>query len=69
MRRIIIIDGNACITCYKCTVVCPTGALIKKEIVPETGVYGLEFIPDKCNGCLECVDVCPVDAIEIRILI
>ncbi|MEG0620168.1 MAG: 4Fe-4S binding protein [Raoultibacter sp.] len=53
------IDTELCTSCDMCTVFCPTGALRKSEIVPESGegTY-LEFSLADCVQCNACADIC-----------
>lgn len=45
-----------CTQCGKCAEVCKPGAIVEKK-----GIYKL--YPDKCNGCLACIQVCPEDVL------
>lgn len=51
-----------CTHCGACTVHCPTDALTLKRPSMEVTFQG-----DECIVCLECVKVCPVRAMEVRI--
>lgn len=72
------IDYSKCTVpfdCKKCLQVCPQAVFevraIKSERGKETdkkdpGAYRLKpFWRDKCTGCNECVEVCPVGALTI----
>ena len=52
------INGEKCIGCEKCTVVCP-GTLIGIEDNKAVMQY-----PRDCWGCVSCVKECPMGAIE-----
>ena len=59
--NIVLIDENACIGCWTCTLFCPYGVIYPS---PE------RKIAIKCDRCLfmeipVCVDVCPTKAIEL----
>ena len=78
----ITIDLEKCTVpflCKKCLQICPeailhvTRVMAKEKRLEEMdpridGNYVL-FTPrrDKCTGCNQCIDVCPVDAIKIEI--
>jgi ferredoxin len=75
----ITIDLEKCTTpfhCKKCLRVCPTAVFsvfatdVQKgrETNPEDpGAYGMAAPHrDKCTGCNDCIEVCPVDAITIE---
>lgn len=48
-----------CVGCGICTIFCPAEAL---------GGYGvIKLDPDICTDCLDCVDACPVDALETNL--
>ncbi len=49
------VDGEKCVSCRKCSTICPTGA-----IYPEN-----KFAADiaECTACLNCVEGCPTNAI------
>ncbi|MCC7364695.1 MAG: 4Fe-4S dicluster domain-containing protein [Dehalococcoidia bacterium] len=78
---VIDIDRERCTTpfaCKKCLQICPTAVLAVHETrmvrLEETdkylpGTYRLRIAyRDKCSGCNRCVDVCPEDAITVRML-
>jgi len=79
MVATIDIDYAKCTTpfdCKKCLLVCPTSVLsvqaIKVERFKETdprepGAYMLlPIYRDRCIGCMDCVKVCPQDAIRVK---
>ena len=47
-----------CIACGSCTVECTAGAIIEGDL------YSVD--PAKCNGCGDCVRICPMDACIIE---
>ena len=52
------------VVCRACGDVCETQAIQFKMIVGGSAL--LEMATEKCNGCGECVSLCPVHAIEIK---
>jgi ferredoxin len=48
---------GACQGCGACLLTCPEHA-----IRPAGGT--LHVLPDRCTGCLECVEICPVGVIS-----
>ena len=72
------VDYSKCTTpfdCKKCLQACAPAVLrvtaLKMERGKETdkkepGSYKLEpWFIDRCTGCMDCVTVCPVDAISV----
>ena len=60
------IDAQRCSVCGMCTVFCPTGALVKSEVVPEDGVGSyLEFSVADCVQCNLCADACLKKCLEV----
>ena len=51
--------GN-CFECDGCLAACPEDAVIKLGVG-----HRYEFDYDRCTGCAECFDQCPVHAIEM----
>lgn len=79
MAATITIDYARCIIpfeCKRCLFVCPSTVLsvdaVKVEKFKETdpkepGAYMLlPLYRDRCIGCMECVRVCPEDAIKVK---
>ncbi|MBA7604547.1 hypothetical protein ES703_11672 [subsurface metagenome] len=64
---------NNPLSCRKCLLVCPMGVLGLgtnvgtrkfKETEPEHFIVrGVRI--DKCTGCMECVEICPGNAIQV----
>jgi len=53
-------DENLCINCTRCAKVCPSFIKVDKVIT---------VVSDECSGCLDCVDVCPVDgALDLKVI-
>ena len=76
MLPTITVDDEKCgdpLSCRKCLLICPTHVLglgtsvgVKKyrETDPQYFVVrGVRF--DKCTGCMDCVEVCPNNAIQV----
>ena len=76
MLATITVDDEKCndsISCRQCLLICPSHALGLgtsvgpgkfKEIEPKYFILrGVRF--DKCTGCMECVEVCPKNAIQV----
>ena len=72
------IDKEKCTTpfyCKKCLQICPQAVFHVREDKVERyiendpkvpGNYHLEtFFIDKCTGCGDCVNICPVQALKI----
>ena len=77
-RLTINIDHEKCTTpfaCKKCLQICPQAVFlvfpVKQEKFKETdknepGSFLLKIgYGDKCSGCNQCIEVCPVNAINI----
>lgn len=72
----IIIDYTKCtspLDCARCAIACPEAVLVMKPVKiekfkeTESNHYKLYGIYESlCTGCMECVNVCPVHAIEIK---
>lgn len=72
----IIIDYSKCtspLDCARCLKACPEAVLVAKPVKvekfkeTESNNYKLYAIYESlCTGCLECVNVCPVRALEIK---
>jgi MauM/NapG family ferredoxin protein len=52
------VEGDKCISCKRCALTCPTGAIDPED--------NFAANPAECITCLECVDVCPTQAISFR---
>jgi NAD-dependent dihydropyrimidine dehydrogenase PreA subunit len=76
MLATITIDDEKCndpLSCRKCLLVCPmyvfgfgttVGQRKFEEIDPrDFFLRGVRF--EKCTGCMECVEVCPKNAIQV----
>lgn len=72
------VDASKCtmpFDCKKCMLACAPAVLrvtaVKMERGKETdkkqpGSYRLEpWFIDRCTGCMDCVNVCPVDALTV----
>lgn len=49
-------EVRVCAQCGHCAEVCTQGAISRNE----RGGYRID--PDKCDGCMDCVEACPNDA-------
>ena len=76
----ITIDYSRCtipFDCKKCLQVCPSGVFfvetLKSERGKETdkkepGAYRVSvWFRDRCVACMDCVKVCPVNAITVKV--
>ena len=53
--------GLACVFCYRgfCRFFCPLGAIY--SFFNRFALTGVKVNPDRCNGCGQCVQTCPMD--------
>lgn len=56
---LVYIDIYSCVSCGACETECPLGA-----IYYDPGINVFVIDPDLCDGCLQCVNTCPVEAIR-----
>jgi len=76
MLATITVDDEKCnapLSCRKCILICPMHALGLgtsvaprkfEEMAPKDFILrGVRL--EKCTGCMECVEVCPQNAIEV----
>jgi NADH-quinone oxidoreductase subunit I len=76
MLPTVAVDDQKCadpLSCRKCLLICPTHVLglgtdVAVQKFRETDlehfvVRGVRL--DKCTGCLDCVEVCPQNAIQV----
>jgi NAD-dependent dihydropyrimidine dehydrogenase PreA subunit len=76
MLATITVDDKKCndpLSCCKCLLVCPSHVLgLGTSVGPQKFqeidtshfiLRGVRF--DKCTGCMECVEVCPKNAIQV----
>ena len=54
----VLVDTDACTLCLSCVSLCPSGALVDNEDMPQ-----LRFQEDACLQCGLCANICPEDAI------
>jgi ferredoxin len=54
----VLVDQDACTLCLSCVSLCPSGALMDNEDLPQ-----LRFQEDACLQCGICATICPEDAI------
>ena len=56
-------------TCNCCSCCCWSVGTIRRRKIPRDVLMATYFLretdPDKCTGCGQCVDICPVNAIEM----
>ena len=62
-----IINTKKCLAwnntlCFSCQDICSENAIIYK------GMFNPIIDLDKCSGCGFCISVCPIDAIEVKII-
>ena len=57
-------DGERCITCAACTMVCPSNALGMATDL-EAGTRTWSFFLGQCIFCARCQEVCPTGAIAL----
>lgn len=50
------VDKNKCISCGKCSKICPTSCITLTNGYPTWG--------EKCYQCLRCINYCPKEAIQ-----
>lgn len=55
-----VVDETLCIACGNCMAVCPA-----EPNVFEINDVSTVIHPEACTECLECVEQCPVEAIEL----
>lgn len=60
-QEVVRVDER-CTSCGACTIHCPAGALYMERPSMEVNFNG-----DKCVVCLQCLKICPVRAMEVRI--
>jgi len=51
------LDPERCISCQRCAIICPTGAIEAEKFLASSA---------ECISCLDCVDSCPTEAIAFR---
>ncbi|MBI4300567.1 MAG: 4Fe-4S binding protein [Chloroflexi bacterium] len=75
----ITVDYERCTTpfdCKRCIRICPPAVFVVYDIEShrgyevdkkQPGTYKmLPLYRDKCTGCMKCVEVCPVDALTVK---
>ena len=55
----------------KCVQVCPAKIFVLKPIIEKKNAYAKEveikaLFKDMCNGCMECVEICPEQCISVE---
>jgi heterodisulfide reductase subunit A len=61
---IAVVDQKNCVSCWKCTEVCPFSAPEKQE--QRNGDLKSHVIETVCQGCGVCVANCPVNCISLK---
>jgi len=61
MGWLVRVEAERCSLCGLCATACRERALEMREEEPA----GLAFIPERCNGCLECQRICPEKAVAL----
>ena len=62
---IAVVDQKNCVSCWKCTEVCPFSAPEKQE--QRNGELKSHVIETVCQGCGVCVANCPVNCISLKV--
>lgn len=62
LNQEVVRNDDRCTSCGACTGHCPAGALFIDRPSME-----VQFDGNKCVVCLQCLKVCPVRAMEVRI--
>lgn len=57
----VLVDAGACTLCLSCVSLCPSGALLDNEDLPQ-----LRFQEDACLQCGICATICPEKAITLE---
>ena len=57
----VLVDTDACTLCLSCVSLCPSGALMDNEDMPQ-----LRFQEDACLQCGVCASACPETAITLK---
>lgn len=57
----VLVDTDACTLCLSCVSLCPSGALMDNEDMPQ-----LRFQEDACLQCGLCANICPENAIALE---
>lgn len=59
-----VVDDDKCTGCLQCYMVCPDGAIFKRQAENKTGV-GVSFDLDFCKGCGVCANECKFGALSM----
>jgi heterodisulfide reductase subunit A len=62
--QVALVNEQACVSCGKCLLVCPFGAIQWKEL--RGGVRKAEVLPSVCQGCGLCNATCPPKAVQLQ---
>jgi len=62
--QIAVVDQSRCVSCWKCTDVCPFSAPEKQS--QRDGSQKSHIIETVCQGCGICVATCPVNCISLK---
>ncbi len=62
--QVALVNEQACVSCGKCLLVCPFGAIQWKEL--RGGVRKAEVLPSVCQGCGLCNATCPSKAVQLQ---
>ncbi|WP_456471542.1 4Fe-4S binding protein [Methanocaldococcus sp.] len=78
IRKNIKIDLNKCISCLKCSYLCPRKTIMPRnldyctscnlcgEVCPKNCIENGVVNYDKCVLCLRCVNICPTKALKVE---